>query len=244
MRGRTLTIALILMLTIALIAWALVAYIETGAIGDSDFRPPVPVAPLPTSQPPATPGAGEFLPCNRRPARPRGVDRLRIRRRRRQPALGFRWYSLLHRCGWGAGRAELRGGGVFGVRHPARGYIRRPRWLSLCVRLTAPSSITSMPTSGRAGSMFIKSGRSTPRACRAGATQPAGRPPPGVRYICCLPLRRRARRRWTPRRGGWLMISPALPRLRGSARYPPARRGIYSAGGMRNPPTGATPSGT
>ena len=76
MRGRTLTIALILMLTIALIAWALVAYIETGAIGDSDFRPPVPVAPLPTSPPPATPAPGSSCPATAAPLAPVGLTAL------------------------------------------------------------------------------------------------------------------------------------------------------------------------
>ena len=76
MSGRTITIALVGMLALALIAWAMVLFIETGAIGESDFRPAVPVSPLPTSHPPATPAPGSNCPAEAAPLAPVGLTAL------------------------------------------------------------------------------------------------------------------------------------------------------------------------
>ena len=76
MRGRAILITVILMLTLALIAWALVLYIETGEVGESPFRPAVPVTPLPTSQTPATPAPGSNCPASSAPLAPVGLAAL------------------------------------------------------------------------------------------------------------------------------------------------------------------------
>lgn len=76
MRGRSITISILAVLTILLFAWMLVAYIETGETGESRFRPAAPVSPLPTSHPPATPAPGSNCPAAAAPLAPVGLAAL------------------------------------------------------------------------------------------------------------------------------------------------------------------------